>query len=382
MIQRFCIVTSISVVAMLAACAAIVGIEDLPEACSDGVLQPEEACDDGNTVSGDGCNATCTSDETCGNGFRDPNEACDDAGNSPDCNANCSVPVCGDGFVNPAAGEECEDGNTMNGDGCFACQSECGNGVQDRGEQCDPGDADGDGDADETQTCNRDCTLSECGDGYQNLLAEECDDGAANSDELPLACRSGCRLPGCGDGVIDNGTRDDGQSFSEQCDDGEANSDDSPLACRSGCRLPVCGDGVVDNGTRVGGQAFSEECDTGSLVDTGSCDGDCTDAICGDGYANEAAGEACDGGNGSNPVDTASCDRDCTARICGDGYVNGAAGEACDDGNTNNTDACPACQAAFCGDGFVHAGVEACDLGASPAGCADGLVCTSSCSCV
>ncbi|MBI5501268.1 MAG: hypothetical protein HY907_13560 [Deltaproteobacteria bacterium] len=47
--------------------------------CGDGAVQPElgEACDDGNTVGGDGCSADCTSDESCGNGIVDPGEACD-----------------------------------------------------------------------------------------------------------------------------------------------------------------------------------------------------------------------------------------------------------------------------------------------------------------
>src|SRR5262245_58826327 len=39
--------------------------------CGNGVQDPGEACDDGNRDSGDGCSATCTSDETCGNGMLD-----------------------------------------------------------------------------------------------------------------------------------------------------------------------------------------------------------------------------------------------------------------------------------------------------------------------
>jgi cysteine-rich repeat protein len=49
--------------------------------------------------------------------------------------------------------------------------------------------------------------------------------------------------------------------------------------------------------------------------------------------------------------------------VCGDAVVEGP--EACDDGNDDETDAClSTCAAASCGDGFVHAGVEACDGGA------------------
>ncbi len=47
--------------------------------CGDGVTQTElgEVCDDGNTESGDGCSADCTSDESCGNGITDVGEDCD-----------------------------------------------------------------------------------------------------------------------------------------------------------------------------------------------------------------------------------------------------------------------------------------------------------------
>lgn len=48
--------------------------------------------------------------------------------------------------------------------------------------------------------------------------------------------------------------------------------------------------------------------------------------------------------------------------VCGDGSVD--PGEPCDDGNQDNSDAClVGCEPASCGDGFVHAGVEACDDG-------------------
>jgi cysteine-rich repeat protein len=50
---------------------------------------------------------------------------------------------------------------------------------------------------------------SVCGDG-QITGGEQCDDGAANAD-VADACRSICRAPDCGDGILDR---------SEQCDDG------------------------------------------------------------------------------------------------------------------------------------------------------------------
>src|SRR5262245_54209951 len=42
-----------------------------------GIREPGEACDDGNTFSLDGCNGTCTSDESCGNGLVELTEQCD-----------------------------------------------------------------------------------------------------------------------------------------------------------------------------------------------------------------------------------------------------------------------------------------------------------------
>ncbi|MEO7329133.1 MAG: hypothetical protein ABI193_11170, partial [Minicystis sp.] len=55
--------------------------------------------------------------------------------------------------------------------------------------------------------------------------------------------------PSCGDGKVGD---------KEACDDGDANSDTTPDACRSTCQKARCGDGVVDTG---------EACDDGNLID-------------------------------------------------------------------------------------------------------------------
>jgi cysteine-rich repeat protein len=132
--------------------------------CGDGAIDElndfdlAEACDDGNAVAGDGCNATCGAIEdgfdcptagaacvpTCGNGQLDAGEECDGAvfdpaisceaflaTGTPNCNADCSasgdtcVAVAGDGvrssdLLVPGQGEQCDDGNLTNGDGCSA----------------------------------------------------------------------------------------------------------------------------------------------------------------------------------------------------------------------------------------------------------------------
>ena len=56
------------------------------------IIDPGEVCDDGNTVSGDGCRGDCG-----------------------------KIEVCGDGIVD--AGEQCDDGNTNPADGCDACRT-------------------------------------------------------------------------------------------------------------------------------------------------------------------------------------------------------------------------------------------------------------------
>ncbi len=67
--------------------------DETPGECGNGVIDGDEECDDGNTVDNDGCSNACT------------------------------LPVCGDGTIQ--ASEQCDDGNTENGDGCSAtCQLE------------------------------------------------------------------------------------------------------------------------------------------------------------------------------------------------------------------------------------------------------------------
>src|SRR5690606_11294983 len=99
---------------------------------------PGEQCDDGNTVAGDGCGTTC------------------------------QIEKCGDGLVQVGQGEQCDDGNTTAGDGCGkTCQFEtvCGDDVISGAEECDDGySVSGDG-------CSASCRIEECGDGVvQSIL--------------------------------------------------------------------------------------------------------------------------------------------------------------------------------------------------------------------
>ncbi len=86
----------------------------------------------------------------------------------------------------------------------------------------------------------------------------------------------------------------------------------------------TCGDGEVQS---------PETCDDAG--ESTECDSDCTEVSCGDGMANQTAGEQCDGSG-----ESAECNDDCTAVVCGDSKINQTAGETCDDGNAAPGDGC------------------------------------------
>jgi len=187
-------------------------------------------------------------DAVCGNGHREAGEECDD-GDADDCNGcsnRCTVVTgCGDGVV--CGDEACDDGNDVDCDGCSAaCTLEpglrCGDGILNApcGEECDP-PAPG--------TCSTTCTGSiGCGNGVVDP-GEACDDG--NTDDCD-GCTSACtRTTGCGDGVV---------CGTEACDDGNTADCDG---CSATCEVEVgfrCGDGVVD-------AVCGEECDPPSDAD-------------------------------------------------------------------------------------------------------------------
>lgn len=62
----------------------------LPPGCGDGIIQRDEACDDGNDFDRDGCTTWCEIDR-CGDGKLQPTEQCDDG--NPAVTDGCT-PVC------------------------------------------------------------------------------------------------------------------------------------------------------------------------------------------------------------------------------------------------------------------------------------------------
>lgn len=347
-----------------------------PPGCGDGMVnQDSEACDDGNTLAGDGCSGLCKVE---------PNHACPTPGQP------CVVTfTCGDGVVNP--GEACDQGKFQGNPGCSAdCATQedgykcipneqctamfqCGNGRIETGETCDPPNV-GNG-------CGTNCKaedgwrckpgscvpLPSCGDGIvQADMGEKCDQGASQgspgcsadclSMDATCTCTPGqacvCQKPICGDGIVQIG---------EQCDDKKSSYPGCSDSCQlePGYKCPFagapcvadCGDGIL---TRP-----AEQCDPAAKIPNvgTACADDCS----------VKAGWVCD-------------DTSCRETVCGDGKIEGS--EGCDPGQTNNDlgDGCsatcmaePSCPASGggcttkCGDGLVLSG-EDCDDGNAVSG--------------
>jgi cysteine-rich repeat protein len=269
-------------------------------------------------------------------------------------------------------GEQCDDGNTMNNDGCDTnCTTPCcGNGITDLGEECDNGTANDDVNVDAMpagNACDTSCRTKACGNGRVEG-GELCDDGNTfnndGCDSDPNSMQLGgaglCLGSGCGNGITNMNEMPDG------CDDGNTIDND---ACNNNCMTTYCGDGISDIG---------ELCDDANTVDDDYCSNDClTDGSCGDTVVQAGAGEECDDGNTEN-LD--ACRNDCTTSRCGDGISD--IGEACDDGNTIDDATClgDCSKVPVCGDGVSDAN-ECCDDGAcacvAPKHAANGKSCAT-----
>ncbi len=353
--------------------------------CGDGfVVEPLEACDDGNGEPGDGCDLNCQVEE---------HWECAPWNPSP------CWPACGDGYVVPGQ-EACDDGNLEPGDGCDAdCQPE-------EGWSCDAQDALG------TDVV---CTPL-CGDG-KVVGWEECDDGVDAENNPWSGSEDGCDVckpsqgwtcdpasvapdgswvhqckPLCGDGLVLNSGLPDGV-VPEQCDDGNPFPGDG---CAPDCKVedgwgcghlpggasvcnPNCGDGK-----RVGPEA----CDDGNGVAGDGCAPDCT----------VEAGWVCGGPQGGASQCAISCldadgdgygvGPDCLGEDCDDEHANanpGISEEFCDDGVDNDCDGLT--DAVVCGDsdeGVCQQGVAYCQgdgdfgpcvgkIGAAPVELCNGL---------
>ena len=260
-----------------AACASgvcdVTGVPAMCEpagACGNGLLEFPEACDDGNTLSGDGCSMICFLDslpdgsgcnlggdraclsgrcdttetpdtcepaDTCGNGLVEAGEACDDGnrGSGDGCSAFCfidALPTGVDCSTNGAA--VCASGicdTTESPATCEAANS-CGNSVIETGEACDDGGmVPGDG-------CSPTCFVEDQPDGSDCTVGGNatCASNLCDTTESPATCEA---ANSCGNGVVERG---------EVCDDGNTASGDS---CDTECMLGI-GAGPCDDGAQCG----------------------------------------------------------------------------------------------------------------------------------
>jgi cysteine-rich repeat protein len=227
-----------------------------PAVCGNGKIEPPEQCDDGNTKNGDGCSSMCLKENAvCGNGKLEGNE-------------------------------ECDDGNTTAGDGCDA-------GCQFEGHACVPRQTPGV--ADETvEACVcaldsfccqtawdsicvneaiKDCQVN-CGDpctahnnpGSNDPQITQCVcalDSFCCNNKWDSLCVSkakqscgACPTPVCGNGKLEAG---------EQCDDGNTKNGDG---CSASCMIEtsVCGNSKIEAG---------EECDDGNTTAGDGCSASC-----------------------------------------------------------------------------------------------------------
>lgn len=195
------------------------------DVCGDGAVTGAETCDDGNTIAGDGCSATC---------MQEPGYNCTGA-------PSTCASICGDGILISGA-EVCDDGNTVAGDGCspsctveanYACTTNspstctyvCGNGIKNDSEECDDGN---------------------------NLLGDGCTPNCLNETGNPF--------PICGNGLLEGG---------ELCDDGNTVPGD-------GCDASCAYEGVMDNYVCPSGpspQCHNGECFFVHTTPTGNYNG-------------------------------------------------------------------------------------------------------------
>lgn len=361
------------------------GICTEADACGNAVVDSDEGCDDGNDVSGDGCNAqclieegfdcndgpvglvgsascafecdagTCQGSDTCGDGTVDAREGCDTSGDSVTCTADCKVKsgnACG-----PLLSSACDSGlcASFGPDAGNCVDTGCGNGVVESGEGCDEGADNGTADS----FCDGSCLINDggtCGTTSGALTgAASCASGSCYTNAgAPGACLPGVApASGCGDGILEIG---------EGCDDGTG-----PVGTGGGS--PSCDtDCLIRNGNACNfvnpGLEAAESCESG-ICNLGVNPPTCVaEDECGNGTVEESNDESCDD---SNTDSNDGCSADClkeagvscgedecetglvcdptssvceSVNVCGNGVLEAA--EGCDDGGTGAGDGCDA----------------------------------------
>lgn len=282
--------------------------------CGNSVVDPGEQCDDGNGDNNDGCNSACRF--TC--------QVDDECSDHEFCTGveQCDgkTHTCLKAPANQPKGTICGQAGKCDGNGvCLPADEQCGDFLVVGHEECDPPDA--------TKGCGLDCRFICVSDDPSRdcTPADECNGQATCNDTTHL----------CGPRTPKNNFSPCGPTGSKtQCIDGVCSH---------------CGDKVKDPG---------EECDFGDRTNGDGCEYNCkftcvasdptrnchaVDVCFADGTCNPnthkcspiqpaPAGKSC--GTGMNCVAGT-----CVAVACGDG-ITALGVEPCDDGNLNNLDGC------------------------------------------
>ena len=239
-------------------------------------------------------NFACACVSHCGDGILDNGTAgiCNEQCDSPDrtvCNADCTNCVATCGNRNIECREECDDGNTTDGDGCSStCHIACGS--------CDATCPGGAGVACGTHTgqdqCHNSCTI-DCGNCTSPNVCAPSTDGSCAP---PPACVcTAWSDQGCGPvNSCSNGWMRQTRTCTNSCDIQSQCVDRTTNGC------PFCGDGQRDAG---------EDCH--------NCPSDVPGACCGDGVCSVSEHA------GSPGV----CPQDCC--VPDGGYDQGPGGDRC-----------------------------------------------------
>ena len=230
-------------------------------------MQGAEVCDEGGSNTDDykssqTCNTSCDGYAPyCGDGITNGAEVCDDGDGNSDfyrfdehcngsCTANYSGGYCGDGIVQEAFNETCDDGNDATNDSCPSgpsgpCQNaRCGDGFlfEAGGEQCEVG-------------VNSEVACSEVANSPSSSSVAVCDEATCNLG-----------LESCGFGPQGDGTviTEDGRMWTQCINGGTFDPDTN--TCSGGTGMVqfcttldyacVGGDGGIKGGTLMGGPLY------------------------------------------------------------------------------------------------------------------------------
>jgi cysteine-rich repeat protein len=329
--------------------------------CGNGILDPMEQCDDGNTYDGDCCSSTCqfeASGAGCANdGNACTNDVCDGAGACT--HPNNTVP-CNDG-------QFCTVNDACAGGACTGTPRDCSG----AGNQCNLGVCNEATDQCEAQPL---ANNTPCTDGNACTQTDTCQGGSCTGTN-PVVCNP---LDQCHDagtcntlsGVCSNPAKPNGSACSDndactQSDtcQGGACTGANPVVCTPldqchdagtcNALTGTCSDPAKPDGT---GCTDNNACTQSDTCQGGACSGtnpvvctpldQCHDAGTCDSLSGTCSnptkpdGTTCDDGQACTLGDVCTGGACSGGPSCGDGVVQSGCGETCDDGPANGTDQC------------------------------------------